>query len=318
MATRRVRVGKRQHTWVKWGVALGVLAVLGLAFAVSVGLGNWLLHTAEQYSANEQEPTISVPEDEILPVRVPSIKAQAYCIGDRYSSYTYAGVTHLCAPLRGTDGALAYASDVCARVGWDANGSVDLSTNAWELHKSGLYLCAYIPIFGFAEEDAVQRELVLSYEASLIAEAAQSGVDEIFLTGIEPTQNNVSDIVRYIGRLKSLSGKTAVGIMIKPNVLLATRYDVFVALQLLEVCDFLVVDLRDLPLRPAVSEDGSETQTEASLITQELTVTFVMESMRYELARYSPRLALSSGQTDTLDYVMSKGYENWLILGDEA
>lgn len=318
MATRRVRVGKRQHTWVKWVVALGVLAVLGLAFAASVGIGNWLLHTAEQYPANEQTPVQSLPEDEILPVRVPPIKAQAYRIGDRYSSYTYAGVAHLCAPLRASDGSLAYASDVCARVGWDANGSAELSANAWELHKSNLYLCAYIPIFGFAEEDVAQRELVLSYEASLIAEAAQSGVDEIFLTGIEPTQNNVSDIMHYIARLKSLAGNTAVGIMIKPNVLLATRYDVFVATQLLEVCDFLVVDLRDLPLRPAVSEESSEEQTEASLITQELTVAFIMESMQYELMRYSPRLALGSEQTDALDYVISKGYENWLILGDES
>ena len=117
MATRRVRVGKRQHTWVKWVVALGVLAVLGLAFAASVGIGNWLLRTAEQYPANEQTPAQSLPEDEILPVRVPPIKAQAYRIGDRYSSYTYAGVAHLCAPLRASDGSLAYASDVCAQKG---------------------------------------------------------------------------------------------------------------------------------------------------------------------------------------------------------
>lgn len=318
MATRRVRVGKRQHTWVKWVVALGVVAVLGLAFAASVGVGSWLWHMAEQYPAHEQQPTVNVPKDEILPVHVPSIKAQAYRIGDRYSGYTYAGVMHLCAPLRTADGALEYASDVCARVGWDANGSVDLTTNAWELHKSDLYLCAYVPIFGFEEEDVAQRELVLSYEASLVAEAAQSGVDEIFLTGIEPTQNNVSDIVRYVSRLKTLSGQTAIGMMIKPNLLLATRYDVFVATQLMEVCDFLVVDLRELPLRPEVSGDESETETEASLITQEITVTYVMENMQYELIRYSPRLALSSGQTDALDYVMSKGYENWLILGDES
>ena len=331
MAKRRVRVGKKRIAWVKWGIAMGIVLLLGVVFAASVGVGNWLLRTAEKYPAGEPEQTVpEVPEEEILPVSVPRIKAHAYKIGDRYSSYTYAGISHLCAPLRAQDGTLVFDSAVCEKAGWETNGSVDLVQNVENLHYNDLYLCAYVSVGGFAEQDAALRELTLSYEAALIAEVAEAGVDEIFLCGLAPTQNNIADVTAYLRRVKALAGDCAIGVLITPDVLLATRYDVYTAAQLLGVCDFLVLDLRGLPLDATeIGSDGESTAeqstTEQSTIEQStteqstteqsgLTVRYVMETMQYDLIRYSPRLALDGTQTDALDYVISKGYGNWVVM----
>ena len=104
--------------------------------------------------------------------------------------------------------------------------------------------------------------------------------------------------------MKSLAGDCAIGVLIHPEVLLASRYDAYTAAQLLTVCDFLVLDLRGLSMD--VTEPASEQQA--------LTVRYVMENMQYDLTRYSPRIALDGDQTDALDYVIAKGYGNWVIM----
>ena len=320
MAKRRVRVGKKRNAWVKWVVVLGIMAVLGVTFAASVGVGTWLLRTAEKYPAGDGEPQApEVPKEEIVPISVPHIKAHAYKIGDRYSSFTYAGVTQLCAPLRTSDGALAFDSAVCERAGWEQNGRADLAENVTNLHYNDLYLCAYMPITGFGEQEKAMRELVLAYEAALIAEAAEAGVDEIFLCGLSPAQSNIAEIVQYLHRVKALAGDCAIGVLITPEVLLSSRYDAHTAAQLLTACDFLVLDLRTLPLDAAdaaetKTETETETEMEKSPAQQTLTVKQVMEQMQYELVRYSPRIALDTAQTDALDYVIAKGYGNWVIM----
>lgn len=319
MAKRRVRVGKKQNAWVKWVVAIGIVALLGATFAASVGVGNWLLRTAEKYPAGEQTPNLpEVPKEEILQVTVPHVKAHAYRIGDRYSSYVNAGIAHLCAPLRTEQGALAFKSAVCERADWEENGSVDLAGNVENLHYNNLYLCAYVPINGFSEQDKAMRELMLSYEAALIAEAAAAGVDEIFLCGLAPTQANVTELVQYLRRVKVLAGDCAIGVQVTPDVLLAAHHDAYTAAQLLSVCDFLVLDLRGLPVNAAETENEIESATEAGSIggQQTLSVAYVMENMQYELTRYSPRLALSGEQIEALDYVIEHNYGNWLIMGE--
>lgn len=323
MAVKHVRV-KNKHAWVKWVVALCVLLFLGAVFGASVGVGNWLLRKAEQYPAGEQQTEAVVPEQERLPVRVPPVKAHAYVLGERYSSYTYAGITQLCAPLRADDGAVLFASQVCERTAWDQNGSVQLDDHVKDLHTAGLYLCTYIPVRGFEEQDAALRELTLSYEAALIAEAAACGVDEIFLTGLAPTQANIAEVVQYLQRVKALAGDTAIGVLITPEVLLAAQYNVYTAAQLMRVCDFLVLDLRDLPLDDAAieSEDmgveadtlDAESQTDADVQKNGVSIKYVLEQMQYDLQRYSPRLALGEQQTDALDYVLSRGYDNWVVM----
>ena len=305
MAKKRVRIGKKRDAWVKWGIAIGIVLLLGATFAASVGVGSWLLRTAEKYPAKQEQSTApEVPKEEIVPLTVPRIKAHAYKIGDRYSSYLNAGIAQLCAPLRTKDGALAFRSAVCDRAGWEQDGKADLAQNVENLHHNNLYLSAYMPISGFAEQDAALQELMLSYEAALIAEAAASGVDEIFLCGLAPTQANIAEVCAYLLRVKSLAGDCAIGVLITPEVLLASRYDAYTAAQLLTVCDFLVLDLRGLSLD--VTEPEAEQQT--------LTVRYVMENMQYDLTRYSPRIALDGGQTDALDYVIAKGYGNWVIM----
>ncbi len=331
MAIKHARIKKKSRVWIRLAVVLGVAAMLGLVFVASVGVGKLLLNAAKQYPADQQQEQVSVPEQEIVPVRVPRLKAHSYVIGARYSSYLYSGITQLCAPLRNADGSLNFQSRAAAEVGWDQNGKVDLTTNAWELHRDGLYLCTYIPITGFAIEDAVLRELTLSYEAALIAEAAQSGVDEIFLTGFVPTSANVSEVAAYLERVKLLCGEScAVGILIDPEVFLAAEYDVYLAAMLRNSCDFLVMDLRNLPLdvmeSPTDSESGSAPGQTEEQSTQEttgqapgrqLSVGYVLDQMQYDLTRYSPRLALTESQTDALDAITAKGYHNWLIMGNE-
>lgn len=309
MAVKRARVGKKRHAWVKWVVALCVLVFLGVVFAASVGIGNWMLSRAQQYSADQEQQTVTVPPEQIVPVKVSPITAHAYALGGRYNSYLNAGITQLCAPLRAEDGALLFDSRTCLQAGWEENGDVDLATNAWELHQNGMYLCAYMPITGFAMEDAMLRELTLSYEATLIAEAAESGVDEIILTDLPVSTANIEKIVHYISRIKGLSGNCAIGVMITPEVLQLGRQDVYLAAQLLSVCDFLVLDLRNLPL------SGVQTGVEvAPGENQAMSVSYVLEHMQYDLVRYFPRLALTKEQTDALDYLMTKGYHNWVIV----
>lgn len=322
MAAKHARMKKRSRVWVKLGVVLGVLAVLGLVFAASVGIGKLLLRKAEQYPAEGEKEEVTVPRQEIVPVNVPRLKAHAYVLGARYSGFVYSGIMQVCAPLRDADGSLNFDSRVCESVGWDQNGNVNLVTNAWELHESGMYLSTYMPVTGFDVKDPVLSELTLSYEASLIAEAAECGVDEVFLTGLAPTQSNIGQIVAYIERVKLLCGDgCAIGVLISPEVFLSAEYDVYLAAMLARSCDFLVMDLRGLSLaQPESSEQESteppEGQSEQTTEQQnrQLTVTWVMENMQYDLQRYSPRLAVTDQQTDALDHITACGYHNWLIM----
>ncbi len=327
MAAKHARVKRKSsRVWVKLSVALGVLAVLGLVFAASVGIGKLLLRQAEKYPAKQEDEQVTVPVQEIIPVHVPRIKAHSYTLGARYSSYVYSGITQVCAPLRDKDGNLNFDSRVCEKVGWNENGRVDLAVNAWELHENGLYLCTYIPITGFDGEDAVLSELTLSYEAALIAEAAESGVDEIFLVGLSPTQANIGEMTAYIERVKLLCGDgCAIGVLVTPELFLMAEYDVYLAAQLMRVCDFLVMDLRGLPTQESLTEPDEEQITDEEQTTdatqqtpaRQITVAYVLENMQYELQRYSPRLALTDAQTDALDLIMTKGYGNWLIMQEE-
>ena len=118
------------------------------------------------------------------------------------------------------------------------------------------------------------------------------------------TQANIAEVCAYLRRVKVLAGNCAIGVLIAPEVLLSARYDAYTAAQLLTVCDFLVLDLRGIPLD--VADPAAEQQA--------LTVRYILENMQYDLIRYSPRLALDGAQTDALDYVISKGYQNWVIM----
>lgn len=326
MAVKHARVKRKSsRVWVKLAVVPLILVVLGIVFAASVGIGKLLLKQAEKYPAEHESEQVTVPPQDILWGNVPRIKAHSYTLGARYSSYVYSGITQVCAPLRDAEGNLNFDSRVCEQMGWNENGRVDLTTNAWELHENGLYLCTYIPITGFEIEDAVLSELTLSYEAALIAEAAESGVDEIFLTGLVPTQANIGRITAYLERVKLLCGDgCAIGVLVTPELFLMAENDVYLAAGLMQVCDFLVMDLRGLPTQQTPTEtlpeeesvtDGESTaDTEQGTPARQITVAYVLENMQYELQRYSPRLALTEEQTDALDLIMAKGYGNWLIM----
>ena len=71
MAIKHARIKKKSRVWIRLAVVLGVAAVLGLVFIASVGVGKLLLNAAKQYPAELQQEQVSVPEQEIVPVRVP-------------------------------------------------------------------------------------------------------------------------------------------------------------------------------------------------------------------------------------------------------
>lgn len=293
----------RSRAWI-YIIAVAVFVVLCLM--ISVGAGLLLAKQAEKHENSpkydfDQKPYYS--GDKI----VKPVNARPYLFGDYAGLLTGIGITDFSVCLRAPDGSLTYDTEYDVSFGEQMQEGVsELSKYTTYIHENGGYVCAYFYVTSFGIEDENLREIYKAYELALIGEAARNGADEIMLVGLDVTDDNIDEIEKFISTASYSAEATAIGVLISPETFKLTEEEIYHAARLRSVCDFVALDLRDLP----VDADKVEIEGEASLLDSTL------GDMEYYISSYSMRIVFSDKNSSLCDAAIVLGVENIQIIGE--
>ena len=159
-----------------------------LALIAALIIGNTLGDTADKNAGalvpGGEKPIYSYEGEDVKPI-------SAHCLTS-LSSKTVAAldpsVEAVSVNLRKLTGEPAYHSPLALAVTGDAGGSSDLETVIGELKSRSIYVSGVFHSKFDSYSNANIRAGVLDYEASLICEALEGGVDEIVIVGL-PTDS---------------------------------------------------------------------------------------------------------------------------------
>lgn len=289
-----------------WIYIVALAAFVMLCLMISVGIGILLAERAERHENTPKYDFASKPYysgDKI----VKPVNAQPYIFGDYAGLLTGVGITDFSVCLRASDGSLTYNTEYDVDLGEPTQEGVSaLSKYTAYIHENGGRVCAYFYVTSFGFEDEYLREIHKAYELALISEAARNGADEIMLVGLDVTDANIDEIEEFVSNAAYSAKDVAVGVLIPPEKFKLIEEGVYHAARLRSVCDFVALDLRDLPVDAAdIEADG-----EASLLDSTL------EDMEYYISSYSMRIVFSNENSSLYDAAIDLGVENLQIIGE--
>ena len=123
----------------------------------------------------------------------------------------------------------------------------DLFENVEYIHKCGGYAIGTMYINSFAEKENGVEIIKREYEKQLVIEAADSGIDEILILGLDVSRDNISDVLIFLSDIKKESLDTKIGISISYQDLLEDKNGEYLASMLLMVVDFIALDSKSVP-----------------------------------------------------------------------
>ncbi len=283
-----------------------VIAVVLLCLIVSVVIGVALGKRAEQYRS-ESKYSFDYEPYESGDKTVRAVDAFYYALGSDARGYIKNGEGDLSFCLRNTSGELSFVSQTALEAGIAQNeASLSLGEEIGYVHKLGGYACAYICSTAFECEDVYLREIYKSYEIALIREAAEAGVDDILIVGLEISEENIAEVEKYVSDASLASGGAPLGVLVSRELIAATADGVYIASRVRAVCDYLAVDLRELDATEmsAQGEDGS-TPLEA-----------LIEDMKYYVEAYGLRAVLSRENSAIRAQLIDLGVKNIQIIAE--
>lgn len=276
-----------------------IVAILSVAviFGIAVGVGAYLRHKAESYEPREDYEF----EDNIPPASdgAEAVCAPSFIYGDYLYGFIQKGYTDLSLSL-GTADNVTFASDVAQGVSGVACGDIRLEEYTSLIHKYEGRACAYFVSSAFECEDENVRRVRKAYEISLLCEAAENGIDDILILGINVTEENSGEVAKYLSELNTAAGNCSVGIAINTGTLLLTENEVYIAAKLKSACDFVALDLRHLDFSN-VSEGDSGSPTN---------LTEYLNEIKYYLSTYSLRLVFSNANEQFFGEAKNLGFSN--------
>lgn len=293
----------RSRSWI-YIFAITVFVVLCLT--ISVGVGLLLAKQAEKHENSPKydfDPKPYYSGDKV----VKPVNARPYLFGDYAGLLTGVGITDFSVCLRYSNGDLTYDTEYDVNFGEQAQEGVsELSKYTTYIHENGGYVCAYFYVTSFGVEDEYLREIYKAYELALISEAARGGADEIMLVGIDVTEDNIDEIERFVSDASYSADASSLGVLVSPKTFKLTEDGIYHAARLRSVCDFVALDLRDLP------DDADEVaiEGEASLLDSAL------GDMEYYISSYSMRIVFSENNSSLCDAAIALGVENIQIIGE--
>ncbi len=298
-------------------VIIGIIVFVVIVTVAAVITGNFLKKKADSYTP--EDTRYNVPES--LPHfndnEAKSVLAYAYRLGSDASANAENGVTDFSACLRYSDHSLSYSSEVCRFMGFDTmKEDVNLSENTEHIHSLGGYFCGYMYMDAFNGYPESQTRIKKAYEISLAREAAENGVDDILLLGIEVDENNIDDVAQFISEIKNGLTDIQVGILIDCQTMQKTFDGIYLAGKLIKVCDYIALDLRGIQSASADGEntrDGGENQTAES---QKSALEQTLEQMDYFIKSYNLRLVFGSEDSENCQKAIELGYGNCQMVVD--
>ena len=311
-ATKR-RMALRIPTHVGRIVAV-VLAAVGVV-ALALVWGSILKAKSDDYRAAEEAGEWTVEENvpPVLPVHVPAVRACAIDVGegvgflrDRYNGVVLA--------LRDMEGKLIFSSRVAEVAGMTVADLPDLSTELTRISRSEMYVIGTFAVTSFSEADPALAAYARGLEMALIRELAESGIDDILLTGLPAGSDSADALtVDYLCDLSVLLSdipdRPAIGVALPLSAFeteeaenekeAEEEIDVPVYAgrltpgRLLRACDYLAMDLRGID--PVTAEQN-------------------LPHVAYPYTRYALRLVLSKEATELIAATTSHGFDRLVEL----
>lgn len=310
----KVRYTRRTEGTIRRSEKMTVIMIIAAAIVlfaiISVIIGIALGDKADKYPTDKPKYEFSFEPYRSGEKTVKSVDAYAYTLGTDARGYINNGVGDLSFCLRDLEGRLAYNSLVTASLGiaQEENG-YDLVEEMVYVHSLGGYACAYIYASSFTCEDAYLREVYKTYEIALISEAAECGVDDILILGLDVSAENIDEVEKYVSDASLAAGKAPLGVAVSRELLLMTEQDIYLASRVGAVCDYLALDLRAM----SVDADKVEESTEdGDVAISELDAT--LAELEYYVEAYKIRVVFSKSNASLYDSALDLGVSNIQIV----
>ncbi len=288
MRENYVNVGRRrQYRRRTTNRILLVIISAVVIFILSLLLGNYL-----RAQINALPPRGDMPEDmlsgqlpadtsdasrvSIMASSLPlSSLADSAAIGAVVEELTLGSREAVSLRLRDTNGEVHFRSAVAQRLTGQTPVGVDLAQLVPALKKANIYTSAVLSVTSFTETDQVALELQRAFEISLAAEIGSAGVDELLLTDLPVSVDNLDGITAYIAEIKAqLEDSVQLAVAVPPAMVEGASGTVLVK-QLSQYADTVALDLR--ALTPA---DGKTYPETVSAILANASLYFSKYNMR--------------------------------------
>ncbi len=252
---RKAISGRASRVWI---IVVAALTFLLLCVVLSVAAGLALGKAAEDFEkSSEPKYDVSVNDYYSGDKKVKAVNAHEYSWGYGTSYYQSIGINDFSVCLRDADGFVTYHTDVAVSFGEDSGmGSRKLSDEVKTIRNGGGYVCGYFYSTAFEEKDEYRRNIRKAYEIALINEAGKSGIDEILIIGLDPTEKNIDEVEAFVSELSLAAGKSALGVLVSPAAVEMTDSGVYLVPRVRSVCDFVALDMRDMSPDAASRKNG--------------------------------------------------------------
>ena len=286
-----------------------VIAFLLLSVIISVAIGISLGRRADAPDVDKYYE-LSMPEYDSNGKKVTAVEAYHFPTEASPADYVYQEIYDLSVAVRHQDGSLAYHFDAGEKCPIDEMGERSFKALCSDAKDAGARVCAYFYVTSFEIADRYEREIVKAYEIALIAEMAGSGADDIMLLGLEVSEENISEIERFVYEAANASKGVPVGVAIDRQTVKMTDDEIYLAARVRAVCDYLTLDLTDLTVSDGESAgkdpDGKPLESKLSEILGEL---------EYYIKSYSMRIIFSHAEYKIYEPAQALGVENMQIVG---
>jgi hypothetical protein len=282
-----------------WLAVLAVAAFVALCLAISVALGISLGNRADEKT---DMGGYELPKIEYVSggKSVKGVAASLVNVDD--DRINMAEGDDVSVTLRYSDGTLSYFSPMANEVGFDSCGNKSLESFADGIHSFDGYLCGVFYVTSFGIENAKLREIYKSYEIALISEAAECGVDDILIVGIDVNDKNVVEVEEYLSRAAIAADAVPVGICLERASFPSSNSEQYVALRLRRACDYFALDTKSMII------DGYENADEIARA--------IVDDMYYYIEAHGLRLVVSAEDREVYEKAIELGINNLQMIAD--
>lgn len=196
---------EKQHS-----VTAVIIWISSVVFAIVLALiiGNALGKSAEKIPGQSSAPTFSYTyeADAVQP-----IKAKVFNITNQVNdSIAKLNASAVSLYLRKGSGAPAYKSNVANAI-LGVTGAFDLVEYVSAFHKKDIYVSACFDCYSFSIKSSSAREAAIAFEAAMIAEIADAGVDDIVLLGLPVTDEGIAYASELFKKVREINANAILG-----------------------------------------------------------------------------------------------------------
>lgn len=288
----------------RFWMTVGIIPVAAAAvIAVALLWGSRLKARSDAYREAEAAGAWTLDEAvaEPIPVSVPTLRAVSVEAGESMGDILIDGIYEgVMLPLYDGGFPLSYAYRTAGEAGLTvADGAPSLTDEVTRIGGRGLYVMGTFTVTCLHEDDPATAAYRRGLELALLRECAEAGVDDILLLGL-PAGDDAADArsVAFLEELNALlsdlSTRPAIGAALSPTVFageedqpaaesadsdghtVSLYAGALAPGRVRKVCDYLVMDLRDLSAEETAS---------------------LLPSIQYAYVRHSLRLLMPEGSS---------------------